>query len=55
MSLRDGAGNPVDIQAFKSTDQGVAILASLEGRTIYHAGDLNNWVWEGSRRPTTAG
>ena len=47
VSLKDGAGNPVDIQAFKSTDQGVAFLASLEGRTIYHAGDLNNWVWEG--------
>ena len=47
VSLKDGAGNPVDIQAFKSTDQGVAFLASLEGRTIYHAGDLNWWHWEG--------
>ena len=47
--------NPVDIRAFKSTDQGVAFLASLEGRTIYHAGDLNNWVWEGAGRPTTTG
>ncbi len=24
VSLKDGAGNPVDIRAFKSTDQGVA-------------------------------
>ena len=47
VSLKDGAGNPVDIQAFKSTDQGVAFLASLEGRTIYHAGDLNWWYWNG--------
>ena len=47
VSLKDGAGNPVDIQAFKSTDEGVAFLVSLEHRTIYHAGDLNNWVWEG--------
>lgn len=45
--LTDGAGNPVDIRAFKSTDEGVAFLINLEGKTIYHAGDLNNWVWEG--------
>ena len=32
VSLKDGAGNPVDIRAFKSTDQGVAFLASLEGQ-----------------------
>lgn len=47
VSLKDKAGHPVDIQAFKSTDEGVAFLVSLEGRTLYHAGDLNNWVWEG--------
>lgn len=47
VSLRDGAGNPVDIQTFKSADKRVAFLISLEHRTIYHAGDLNDWVWEG--------
>ena len=45
--LLDGAGQPLDIEAFKSTDEGVAFLIKAEGKAIYHAGDLNNWVWEG--------
>ena len=45
--LLDGAGGPLDIEAFKSTDEGVAFLVRAEGKAIYHAGDLNNWVWEG--------
>ena len=45
--LLDGAGEPLDIEAFKSTDEGVAFLVKAEGKVIYHAGDLNNWVWEG--------
>ena len=44
--LEDGRGGVLGIQAFKSTDQGVAFLVQTEGKTIYHAGDLNNWVWE---------
>ncbi len=35
------------VQTFKSTDEGVAFLLQTEGKTIYHAGDLNHWVWEG--------
>lgn len=35
------------VQTFKSTDEGVAFLIKAEGKTIYHAGDLNNWVWAG--------
>lgn len=35
------------IRAFKSTDEGVAFLIETEGKRIYHAGDLNNWVWAG--------
>lgn len=35
------------VRAFKSTDEGVAFLIDAEGKTIYHAGDLNNWVWAG--------
>ena len=38
---------PLQITAFKSTDEGVAFLVETEGRRIYHAGDLNNWTWEG--------
>ena len=45
--LLDGAGGPLDIEAFKSTAEGVAFLVRAEGKAIYHAGDLNNWVWEG--------
>ena len=35
------------IRTLRSTDSGVAFLVEIEGRTIYHAGDLNWWVWEG--------
>ena len=45
--LADGAGQPLEIEDFKSTDEGVAFLIKAEGQVIYHAGDLNNWVWEG--------
>ena len=31
---------------FKSTDLGVAFLIEEEKHIIYHAGDLNDWVWE---------
>lgn len=30
-----------------STDQGVAFFIKCAEGTIYHAGDLNDWVWEG--------
>lgn len=42
-----GENIPVKIKAFRSTDEGVAFLIEAEGKVIYHAGDLNNWVWEG--------
>lgn len=41
------AAGPLCIKAFQSTDEGVAFLIRAEGKTIYHAGDLNNWVWAG--------
>lgn len=34
------------IKTLKSTDEGVAFLVTVEGKTIYHAGDLNWWHWE---------
>ena len=34
------------IKTFRSTDEGVAFLILTEGKTIYHAGDLNWWHWE---------
>lgn len=34
------------LTTFQSTDVGVAFLIEDEGELIYHAGDLNDWVWE---------
>ena len=35
------------LTTLKSTDLGVAFLIEDNERMIYHAGDLNDWVWEG--------
>jgi len=35
------------ITAYHSTDQGVAFLLDYQDQVIYHAGDLNNWRWNG--------
>jgi len=45
----DGA---VIVQAIPSTDAGVAFLVQekQEKRTVYHAGDLNWWTWEGETK-----
>ena len=34
------------LTTFQSTDLGVAFLIEDQGQLIYHAGDLNDWVWE---------
>ena len=34
------------LTTFRSTDLGVAFLIEDQGTLIYHAGDLNDWVWE---------
>ena len=34
------------LTTFRSTDQGVAFLIEEDHLRIYHAGDLNDWVWE---------
>ncbi len=34
------------IETFRSTDKGVAFLLTENGHTLYHAGDLNWWVWK---------
>lgn len=34
------------LTTFTSTDVGVAFLIEDSGEIIYHAGDLNDWVWE---------
>lgn len=39
--------NDLFIQTLYSTDEGVAFLVQVEDKTIYHAGDLHLWHWEG--------
>lgn len=41
---------PITIRTLKSTDCGVAFLINYKGRMIYHAGDLNQWVWKGESK-----
>ena len=35
------------VETFLSTDEGVAFLVETDGVTIFHAGDLHWWDWEG--------
>ena len=41
----------VTVETLPSTDEGVAFLVTADGRTIFHAGDLNWWHWEGEPDP----
>ena len=57
--LRLGPGRDVTvwgvrIRTLRSTDKGVAYLVTAEDRNIYHAGDLNWWVWEADPEPAKA-
>lgn len=51
MELEDqkmmACGKGVTVTTTFSTDIGVAFMVETEGKTIYHAGDLNNWHWAG--------
>lgn len=40
----------IRITTFQSTDRGVAFLIRIGNTTIYHAGDLNWWHWEGESK-----
>lgn len=40
-------GPQLTLTTLRSTDLGVAFLIEDHGQLIYHAGDLNDWVWEG--------
>ena len=44
----------VRVEALRSTDAGVAYLVTAEGQTIYHAGDLHWWHWEGEPKTDNA-
>lgn len=43
----DEDSNPILIRTLKSTDSGVAFLIHYKEKTVYHAGDLNLWMWKG--------
>ncbi len=34
------------VNTFGSTDLGVSFLITIDGKHIFHAGDLNNWHWK---------
>lgn len=36
-----------ELETLFSTDEGVAFIITCPNGTIYHAGDLNDWVWAG--------
>jgi L-ascorbate metabolism protein UlaG (beta-lactamase superfamily) len=38
--------NDLEIQTFRSNDQGVAFLICCDGLNIYFGGDLANWDWD---------
>lgn len=40
-------GEKLHVETLKSTDEGVAFVVEVEGKRIYHAGDLNWWTWNG--------
>lgn len=44
--LSDGTGETILLKTLRSTDRGVAFLLHYQGKSIYHAGDLNDWVWK---------
>ena len=44
--LQDLDQQQIRLNTLKSTDCGVAFLLEYAGITIYHAGDLNHWVWK---------
>ena len=35
-------------KTLRSTDAGVAFYVKTNGASFYHAGDLNNWKWDGA-------
>ncbi|MGF7144158.1 L-ascorbate metabolism protein UlaG (beta-lactamase superfamily) [Anaerotaenia torta] len=48
--FEDGQGQQILLKALKSTDSGVAFLLSYQGKSVYHAGDLNHWIWKGETK-----
>ena len=43
---KEKAINDINVRTFGSTDKGVSFLVSIDGISIFHAGDLNWWYWD---------
>lgn len=43
----DAPTTEVSVETLRSNDEGVAFIVRLGDLSIYHAGDLNNWWWDG--------
>ena len=41
-----GRAGELAVYTLRSTDEGVAFVVETEGKRLYHAGDLNLWVWD---------
>lgn len=41
----------ITVKAFGSTDTGNSYVVDLDGRHIFHAGDLNAWMWKDESSP----
>ena len=41
----------ITVETLPSTDEGVAFLVTCDEKTVFHAGDLNWWHWEGEPDP----
>lgn len=37
----------IEVSTYLSNDEGIAFMVQVDGYTLYHAGDLNNWNWAG--------
>ena len=37
----------IEVSTYLSNDEGIAFMVKVDGYTLYHAGDLNNWDWIG--------
>jgi L-ascorbate metabolism protein UlaG (beta-lactamase superfamily) len=41
----------IAVHSFNSTDIGISYLITVDGKKIFHAGDLNNWHWKEESTP----
>ena len=46
--IRKHIPDDLEIETLRSTDAGVAFYVKTNGASFYHAGDLNNWKWDGA-------